>query len=186
MILVYFLYALFSGYVAAYPKLAHQAPAQAAKIVGNLQVASMILVAAAVFVVAYTLLYLWEFDKLAPILALIGVALHFGAPFGLAQALGPAMHGNAAATLLLGTLTRVGQVLLWAAAIHGIPTLLKQLHTVWPVTGSIASRGARRASRRHRPPLQPLTSFPTAGPSSAIAARAATYHVLEEEARLPL
>lgn len=155
VILVYFLYALFSGYVAAYPKLVHQAPAQAAKIVGNLQVASMILVAAAVFVVAYTLLYLWEFDKLAPILALIGVALHFGSPFGLAQVLGPAMHGNAAATLLLGTLTRVGQVLLWAAAIHGIPTLLKQLHT--GLAGYGVDSVTRRAARKQAGIVHPFS-----------------------------
>lgn len=155
VVLIYFLYALFSGYVAAYPQLYHRAPAQAAKIVGNLHAASIILVIAAVAMLLYTLLHLWEFNQLAPILALVGLALYFGPPFALAQVLGNSMQGNAAAMTILVALARVGQMLLLAAAAHGVPALLKQLRTGF--TGLGADSATRRAARKQPGMIHPFS-----------------------------
>ncbi|MDH7571193.1 MAG: hypothetical protein QHJ73_16575, partial [Armatimonadota bacterium] len=138
---LYLLYALFSGYVRDYPILtqAHQL-----KVLYNLEVASHIFLAAAVFWVIYVLVHLWESHSLAAALVGIGGALYFGTPFLIARFIGGAMGDNAAAATVQGAFTNTGIAALMGGVLRAVPELAEQLRSGF---GRLAQEGTvRRAA----------------------------------------
>ncbi len=148
----YFLYALFSGYVRAYPQLA---VAQQWKVYTNLTVASHIFVVAAALLTLYALLHLWEHNQFAGALALVGVVFYFGAPLVIAQALGAALRGNGAAWAIQKGFANAGQIMLVAAIVWGIPALIAQVRTGF--SGFGADSASRRAARKQQGLTHPLS-----------------------------
>jgi hypothetical protein len=114
--LIYFLYALFSGYVGGYSHLSHEARL---KVIGNLTVAANIFTLAAIVMVIYTMMRIWEHNQLPVWLAMAGAALYFGSPFVIAQILGQTVVNNHAAFVIQSALTNVGTGVLVAAEAGG-------------------------------------------------------------------
>lgn len=120
----YFLYALLlAGSVHSYPQLAY---AERVKVKGNLEAAALIFTIAAILLLSYTVLRLWEEKRLAVWLALAGGAFYVAPPFLLAQILGPSYVNNHAVLIIQQAFLNAGQALLAAAIIRGIPALITQ------------------------------------------------------------
>ncbi|NLC58784.1 MAG: hypothetical protein GX774_18270 [Armatimonadetes bacterium] len=150
--LLYFAYALFAGYVAAYPQYAW---AFRVKIAGNLQVASYLLVAATFCVLAYALIHFWEHEELPAYLLLGGILFYFAPPFLLAEFVRGPLHTNRAATIIHGALTNAGQLLLVAAALRIVPLLLHHARTA--LVGFGQDSAVRQAAKKQPGLIHPFS-----------------------------
>lgn len=160
----YLAYALFSASVQGFADVpTHE---ERARILGNLGAASNVFLLAGLTVIIYTMLRVWEHAQLALGLAVGGAALFFGAPLLVVQALGVNMPGNAAALVIQGAFTSMGQILLVAAVVRGVPALFEQLRSGFQGVGEESA--TRRAAKRQMPglvhPLSPCWNLPYCRP----------------------